>query len=468
MPCGRHSWQAALAAAEVEGDLQRIAAEFLAFCRFEAGLLSERGAGRFGFFHLTFEEYLAGYAIAHTDDLLEQERMLRPHWENPRWREVILLAAGEVGIVMNSKALARMFLDTVLALPSSDPAQEGRAVVLAGRALHDIGSAAVPRQTESRILRRLRETMQAGESDLARAQPAQITPAVRHEAGLVLDALGWLPPDLNHWVRCHACADDGADLLVGQYPVTNVQFELFMQAGGYERAALWGGTESAAWQWRVEEHDTSWRGAEPVAEPEYWRDERFGRKRRGFPVVGVSWYEAQAYCAWLSELLARLAAGDGAVAEAERALVAGLPAAGALAVRLPSDSEWARLAGGEANERYPWDGAGQVTASGDTAAITARANVEESQIGQTSPVAQYPQGAGKPFALLDLAGNVWEWTQTERSSGSYWLRGGSWYDDTYVARVAARCGISPDYSHYDHRVSGRRPRYFWVPDCCFF
>lgn len=66
------AWQAelekALAAEEVEGDRKTIARTFLDFCRFEAGLLSERGLGRFGFFHLTFEEYLAGYAIAHADD----------------------------------------------------------------------------------------------------------------------------------------------------------------------------------------------------------------------------------------------------------------------------------------------------------------------------------------------------------------------------------------------------------------
>ena len=114
-------------------------------------MLSERGLGRFGFFHLTFEEYLAGYAIAHTDDLAEQERLLQPHWEDPRWREVILLAAGELGIEMNSKALTRIYLDTLLALTPSRPEHNGRAVVFAGRALLDVGTAAVPAQTEKRI-----------------------------------------------------------------------------------------------------------------------------------------------------------------------------------------------------------------------------------------------------------------------------------------------------------------------------
>lgn len=445
------AWQSALekalAAEEVAGDRKTIARKFLDFCRFEAGLLSERGVGRFGFFHLTFEEYLAGYAIAHADDDQVQEEMLQAHWQDPRWREVILLAAGEVCILMNRKILTRKFLETVLALTTDDAAHEGKAAVLAGRALYDVGAAAVPQNTALRIQRELRETMQAW--DVARNQPQaqpRITPPVRHEAGLVLDMLGWLPPDLHEWVRCRGCADGGGDLWVGKYPATNAQFALFMQAGGYENPALWGGGDSEAWQWRMKKHDTSWRGVGPVTEPEYWRTERFGQRRRGFPVVGVSWYEAQAYCAWLTELLARLAAADKMVTEAERALVADLLAAGAQTVRLPSDTEGTRCAGGEEKDRYPWDGTRRATATGDVATIAARANVRESGIGQTSPVAQYPQGASVPFGLMDMAGNVREWMQDRTNDGWYWLRGGSWYLNAVIARVSARAGRDPGYS----------------------
>ena len=94
--------------------------------------------------------------------------------------------------------------------------------------------------------------MQAWDEERNQPQTTpRLTLAVRHEAGLTLDSLGWLPPDLNSWVRCAGCADDGGDLLVGKYPVTNAQFELFMLAGGYESPAFWGGKKSAAWRWRM-------------------------------------------------------------------------------------------------------------------------------------------------------------------------------------------------------------------------
>lgn len=113
-------------------------------------------------------------------------------------------------------------------------------------------------------------------------------------------------------------------------------------------------------------------------------------------MVGVSWYEAQAYCAWLAELLAWLAAADTMVTEVKRALLA----AGAQTVRLLSDAEWTRCAGGAEKDRYPWDGTRRATATSDVATITAQANVAESGLGQTSPVAQYPQSASVPFGLI--------------------------------------------------------------------
>jgi formylglycine-generating enzyme required for sulfatase activity len=276
--------------------------------------------------------------------------------------------------------------------------------------------------------------------------PPRIPVRNRYDAGEVLDELGWLPDDLHAWIRCHGTAEDGGDLMAMKYPVTNVQFDRFIQAGGYENPAYWGGEESEAWQWRVK--GERWLSPRGTDEPEYWHDPGFGKDRRGYPVVGVSWYEAMAYAAWLTELLRRDRDGDPGLLDEDLQLVADLLEAGAAEIRLPTEREWERLAGGVADEnRYPWD-LPQGPATGDEAAILARANTWESGIRTTSPVAMYPLGARQPFGLMDLAGNVWEWTSSwyDESQSGRVLRGGSWYSSQIGARCWIRDGYSPHLS----------------------
>lgn len=95
--------------------------------------------------------------------------------------------------------------------------------------------------------------------------------------------------------------------------------------------------------------------------------------------------------------------------------------------RLPSEEEWQYAAAGSEGRRYPW---------GDEM-LPGRCNGGET--GGTTPVTQFPSGRS-PFGIYDLCGNVWEWTESERTDGrtrfsivrggSYFTaRGSGWYMD---------------------------------------
>ena len=429
-----------------------ISDRFLHHACYEAGLLAERGLGQFGFFHLTFEEYLAAREMAR-QRVEKRREMLRAHWEDPRWHEVILLTAGQLGIVEAKKDDVSDLIEDLLQMEPRDPANIGRQVVLAGRALADIGLRSVTRRTGRWVLEALCETMQDLDPDTKRPNdPSRMPVRTRYAAGEALDELGGLPDDLNAWGRCPGTAEDDGDLMAMKYPVTNVQFERFILARGYENPAYWGGKESRAWKWRVAA-TLFWRSGEPVAEPRYWHHSRFGKERRGYPVVGVSWYEAVAYAAWLTELLRRVRDGDSTLLDEDKELVAGLLATSAAEVRLPTETEWKRIAGGVADEdRYPWDPP-QGPATKDKTAILGRANTWASNIGGTSPVMMYPLGASQPFGLMDLAGNVWEWG-ARPDWGDPVVCGGSWSPASLgFARCASRYWR---YSHYSDDNLGFR------------
>ena len=132
-------------------------------------------------------------------------------------------------------------------------------------------------------------------------------------------------------------------------------------------------------------------------QPYWWDDSKWGRATR--PVVGVSWYEAAAYCNWLrsrlvdSELPFRVwrEGKPGIESLAQQHVVA----------RLPSEAEWEKAARGPDGLRWPWGDEWQED----------RANTEEAHLGETSAVGSFPAGAS-PYGVLDLAGNVWEWTRS--------------------------------------------------------
>jgi formylglycine-generating enzyme required for sulfatase activity len=118
----------------------------------------------------------------------------------------------------------------------------------------------------------------------------------------------------------------------------------------------------------------------------HWIDGRVPDGLDAHPVVYVSLDDARAYAAWAHK-------------------------------RLPTEPEWQHAAQGPDGYRYPW---------GDD---WNPAHCNTGQTGATTPVTAYPAGRS-PYGLYDLCGNVWEWTESERSDGRTRfaiLKGGSYY-----------------------------------------
>jgi len=140
------------------------------------------------------------------------------------------------------------------------------------------------------------------------------------------------------------------------------------------------------------------------------------RGRANQPAVSLSWWEAIAYCQWLSAALGH-------------------------EVRLPTEWEWQQAAtGGDPRREYPW---------GDW--HDGRANTIESELGRMIAVGVYPPGASAQGAL-DLGGNAWQWCFNEfekpgavTTSGDARrvVGGGSWGYDRDFARCADRLDGDP-------------------------
>jgi formylglycine-generating enzyme required for sulfatase activity len=226
----------------------------------------------------------------------------------------------------------------------------------------------------------------------------------RKGVGLRADGL----PDID-WVRIpgeHPFVYQDGEVLqlptfhIARYLITHAQFQAFIDAGGYRQDMWWQGLAKRFNAPRSAAYN------EPNA-----------------PRETVSWYEAVAFCRWLSGRL-------------------GYP------ITLPIARQWERAARGTQGLEYPW---GEGYRSGYANCNELLNKRGPYGVHRTTAVGLYPQGAS-PEAVLDLAGNVWEWClneygapkNTQLAGGkSRVLRGGSLVSPATVCRAWVRFSSQP-------------------------
>jgi formylglycine-generating enzyme required for sulfatase activity len=201
------------------------------------------------------------------------------------------------------------------------------------------------------------------------------------------------------------------DYQMAKYPATNAQYAKFIDAKGYDHKAWW---TAEGWEWRQKEN---W------MEPRYWRDATWNGAEQ--PVVGVSWFEAVAFCQWLSD-----ETGEH--------------------ILLPTEAQWQYAAQGKDGRAYPW--------GNEWDAARCNHNVDNKGVGKTTPVRHYEGKGDSPFGVVDMAGNVWEWCLTDydkhiddmhsRATDRV-LRGGSWYyNSIHYFRCDFRLRNSPHFRSF--------------------
>jgi len=185
---------------------------------------------------------------------------------------------------------------------------------------------------------------------------------------------------------------------MARYPVTNIQYQSFIDAGGYDDERWWQNIKK------------------PRLQGPHW-------PQANRPRMNVNWYEAVAFSRWLSAQLGN-------------------------EVRLPTEQEWEKAARGPDGRAYPWGNNYQA----------GYANVDDKSKGgenlqKITAVGVYPHGSS-PYGVEDMSGNVMEWclnkyetpkdTNIEISVDSRVLRGGSWNDYYVYTRTSVRAGGRPN------------------------
>lgn len=401
-------------------EINRGVRQFLHGIEERTGLLTARGEGVFSFSHLTFQEYLAALAIAGRDDYVSYTLARSP---NSWWREVILLEAGYLSTLSKEKT-------TTLIKAIAESRQKSAShysLVLAAECLRDVGAGRVQGDLYNVINNRLRSVYQARPTGWIRVKYALTRQAryliePRIVAATSLAAVGgqpfWkLPYGEPEWVEISA-----GKFTMGSGP--NEPLGIFDEIPQHQLDL------PIYWIARVPITNAQYElflRANGYEIPDYWEDGRVPPGLESLPVVDITWNDAMAYSQWLAQSTGK-------------------------SVTLPSEAEWEKAARGMVGAQYfPW---------GDSY-VPSFCNGEELALGTATPVGIFPEGAS-PYGVLDMSGNVFEWTRSCRENYPYIpsdgreifestnkkrimiIRGGSFFGNKLWQRCAARYGRDSD------------------------
>jgi formylglycine-generating enzyme required for sulfatase activity len=317
--------------------------------RHSNGVLQQYGPDIYRFPHRTFQEYLAARRLTSDEQWSDREaefvdRALARTAEGSQWRETVMLAISR--LVVEYKQI-RPVVDVAAMLLERHPARTPAwvdDVLLAGDALVEVGRERLARlapqnaQIGVATANALAETLQSaaggtldptsidevrigtllGKLGDPRPGVASLPPLCVPMAGASV-ILGNTPEDRDGWVQWgvwDARRGEGlmdhfnqqrrpttvAPFAMARYPITNAQYASFIAEQGYDANQLWWDAAGRAWLLRDDTNEDVVGGLcrRIKHQPEYWDDDTLGVAQSNRPVVGVSWYEACAFCRWLT------------------------------------------------------------------------------------------------------------------------------------------------------------------------
>ena len=373
----------------VDGDrVRREGARFLEEEMLDSGIVEKQGAGRLRFWHLTFQEHYAARSLVDRSDD-EWWGLIENQLVNSQWTEVLDHLAG--CLAWTGLYRLDLFVGKILGtIIPGDLSSIARAVGVLGRILRILEVYEYQPPPKFKWGQVQKEAMAIFALDGAAKVPADRRIAAAEALGEAGD------PRIEGRSPQMLPIPGRPEILLGKYPVTVAEFGRFVENGGYSEPRYWkdGWPYAQKKQWK---------------EPDGWEEQTEHLNR---PVVGVSWYEAIAYCNWLSKHT-------------------GVP------VRLPTEEEWGKAATHDHGE-YPWG----------SAEPTNELINYDGNVGCPTPVGVYPAGAA-PGGHLDMAGNVWEWCRDSvgKDGDARVIRGGSWSFVARGCRSAVRFSYEPGFRY---------------------